>query len=226
MFFARDLNDKNLFITDIPVTVTGTGNSQSVSAFPGFNPNTGTFAGNGLRSISVQETPTGAPLTADLAKGRGANLHMFGSDLDLQLSDPIALSNKLMYSAGEVDCYCLFNNLRAADLELLPRRPQHRRHYDDNANTAITGPYGLATSGTATLVSTGAAVDPTLLCGLAGFLDRAEADPVLHRRHALHLRSGFRQQADGGRVSGHVFLRRPLVAGQQRARHRPPRTRS
>ncbi len=70
MFFARELNDKNLFITDIPVTVTGTGSGQSVSGFPGFNSHTGTFAGSALRGISVQETPTGAPVTADLANGR------------------------------------------------------------------------------------------------------------------------------------------------------------
>ena len=165
MFFARDLNDKNLFITDIPVTVTGTGSSQSVSAFPGFNPNTGTFAGSGLRGISVQETPTGPPLTADLSKGRGASLHMFGSDLDLNLSDGISLSNKLMYSAGEVDCYCLFNNLPPQTLSSFISGQMAAV----NANTAITGPYGLATSGTATLVGTGAAVNPNSYVASMGF---------------------------------------------------------
>jgi len=81
--FARELNDKNLFITDIPVTVTGTGNSQSVSGFPD-SIQTGTFAGSGLRGISVQETPNGPPVTADLANGRGADLHTFGNDLDVR----------------------------------------------------------------------------------------------------------------------------------------------
>jgi outer membrane receptor protein involved in Fe transport len=165
MFFARALNDKNLFITDIPVTVTGTGSSQSVSAFPGFNPNTGTFAGSGLRGISVQETATGAPVTGDLAKGRGADLHMFGNDLDVQINDGLSLSNKLMYSAGEMDCYCLFNNTN----------PQTLSSYissaitSANAKSAITGPYGPASSGTATLVSTGAAVDPNSYVASLGF---------------------------------------------------------
>jgi iron complex outermembrane receptor protein len=165
MFFARGLNDKNLFITDIPVTVAGTGSSQSVSAFPGFNPHTGTFAGSGVRGISVQETPTGSPVTADLADGRGANLHMFGSDLDVQINDGISLSNKLMYSAGEVDCYCLFNNTN----------PQTLSSYISsaitgaNGNAAITVPYGLAGSGTAKLVSTGAAVDPNSYVATMGF---------------------------------------------------------
>src|SRR5882757_128464 len=94
----------------LPVPETVTGKSQSVSAFPGFNPNNGTFAGDGLRGISVQEAPGQAPITADLADGRGANLHTFGNDLDLDINDGVSLSNKLMYSAGEVNCYCLFNN--------------------------------------------------------------------------------------------------------------------
>jgi hypothetical protein len=38
-----------------------------------------------------------------------------------------------------------------------------------NANTAITGPYGLATSGTATLVGTGAAVNPNSYVASMGF---------------------------------------------------------
>src|ERR1700682_6219935 len=165
MFFARELNDKNLFITDIPVTVTGTGNSQSVSGFPGFNPNTGTFAGSGLRGISVQETPTGPPVTADLSKGRGANLHTFGNDLDVQVSDGISLSNKLMYSAGDVNCYCLFNNFAPQTLSSFISS----QITTANKNAAITGPYGLASSGTATLVGTGTAVDPNSYVASLGF---------------------------------------------------------
>lgn len=165
MFFARELNDKNLFITDIPVNVSGSGSSQSVSGFPGFNPSTGTFAGSGLRSISVQETPTGAPVTADLANGRGANLHNFGSDLDLDLTDGISLSNKLMFSAGQVNCYCLFNNLSPQTLS------SFISGYiaSANANTAITSVAGLATSGTAKLVSTGATLSPDSYVASMGF---------------------------------------------------------
>lgn len=165
VFYARALNDKNMFITDIPVTVTGTGSSTSISAFPGFNPNTGTFAGNGLRSISVQEAPGAPPLTGDLADGRGSNLHMFGSDLDLSISDGISVSNKLMYSAGEIDCYCLFNNLAPQTLSSFISGEIDTV----NANTAITGPYGKATTGSATLVSTGAVINPNSYVASLGF---------------------------------------------------------
>jgi outer membrane receptor protein involved in Fe transport len=165
MFFARELNDKNLFITDIPVTVTGTGNNQSVSGFPGFNPNTGTFAGSGLRGISVQETPGGAPITADLANGRGADLHTFGNDIDLEISDGISLSNKAMFTAGETDCFCLFNNTAPQTLSSFIATEITAV----NGNTAITGPNGVATSGKATIVGTGAAVDPNSYVASMGF---------------------------------------------------------
>jgi hypothetical protein len=165
MFFARELNDKNLFVTDIPVSVTGTGSSQTVSGFPGFNPNTGTFAGSGLRGISVLETTTGPPITADLANGRGSDLHVFGSNLDVKIADAVTLSNKLMYSAGEMDCYCLFNNFAPQTLSSFIAGEIKTV----NGNTAITGPNGMASSGTATLVSNGAAVNPNSYVASMGF---------------------------------------------------------
>ena len=174
VFFARVLNDKNLFITDIPVAVSGSGKSQSVSGFPGFNPNTGTFAGDGLRGLSVVEAPGQAPITADLADGRGANLHMFGNDLDLQLTDTIALSNKMMYSAGEVDCYCLFNNQfgdKNGSSILTLSQVAAYEIANTNANAAITGAAGgLATGiGSATIVGSGAAVNPNTYVASMGF---------------------------------------------------------
>jgi outer membrane receptor protein involved in Fe transport len=165
VFFGRELNDKNLFITDVPVSVSGQGKSLSVSAFPGFNPNRGTFAGDGLRGISVQEAPGAAPITGDLANGRGANLHMFGNDLDVQISDHVAYSNKLMYSSGQVNCYCLFNNFAPQTLSSFVTS----QITAVNGNSAITGPYGVAGAGTASLVTTGATVDPNSYVASLGF---------------------------------------------------------
>lgn len=165
VFFGRELNDKNLFITDVPVSVSGEGKDLSVSAFPGFNPHTGTFAGDGLRGISVQEAPGAPPVTGDLANGRGANLHMFGNDLDVQISDNIAYSNKMMYSAGQVNCYCLFNNFAPQTLSSFVSSQITAA----NGNSAITGPYGAASTGTATLVSTGAPIDPNSYVASLGF---------------------------------------------------------
>ncbi|MGH8294437.1 MAG: TonB-dependent receptor plug domain-containing protein, partial [Steroidobacteraceae bacterium] len=58
LLWARTLRDKNLFVTDIPIAVSADG--RTVSAFPGFDPFTGTFAGNPTRRITVEEFPCGA----------------------------------------------------------------------------------------------------------------------------------------------------------------------
>jgi hypothetical protein len=118
-----------------------------------------------LRGISVQEAPGAAPVTGDLANGRGANLHMFGNDLDVQISDKVAYSNKLMYSSGQVNCYCLFNNFAPQTLGSFISS----QITTVNGNTAITGPYGVASTGTANLVGTGAPVDPNSYVASLGF---------------------------------------------------------
>jgi hypothetical protein len=113
LFWARQLHDKNLFVTDIPVAVSPDG--HSVSAFPGFDPLTGTFAGNATRGITVEEFPCSVPgcvpgtISADLANGRGSDIHMLGSDLNLTLG-PWVVSNRMGYTAGKMPTNALFNN--------------------------------------------------------------------------------------------------------------------
>jgi hypothetical protein len=89
---------------------------RTVSAFPGFDPLTGTFAGNATRGITVEEFPCGVPgclpgtVSADLANGRGSDIHMFGSDLNLTIG-PWSVSNRMGYTAGEMPTNALFNNI-------------------------------------------------------------------------------------------------------------------
>ena len=113
LIWARRLRDKNLFITDIPVAVSPDG--RNISAFPGFNPNTGTFAGNATRDITVEEFPCGTPgcvpgtVSADLADGRGSDLRLMGADLNLELG-AWSISDKLSFTAGHMPTNALFNN--------------------------------------------------------------------------------------------------------------------
>jgi hypothetical protein len=113
LFWARQLHDKNLFITDIPVAVSPDG--RTVSAFPGFDPLTGTFAGNAARGITVEEFPCNVPgcapgtISADLANGRGSDIHMLGSDFNLAFG-PWVVSNRMGYTAGKMPTNALFNN--------------------------------------------------------------------------------------------------------------------
>jgi hypothetical protein len=114
LIWARELHDKNLFVTDLPVAVSADG--RSVSAFPGFNPLTGTFAGDATRFITVEEFPCGAPgctpgtVTADLANGRGSDIRMLGSDLNLTFG-LWTVSNRMSYTGGQMPTNALFNDL-------------------------------------------------------------------------------------------------------------------
>lgn len=113
LLWARRLRDKNLFITDIPVAVSP--NGRDISPFPGFNPNTGTFAGNATRDITVEEFPCYTPgctpgtVSADLADGRGSDLRLMGADLNLELG-AWSVSDKLGFTGGHMPTNALFNN--------------------------------------------------------------------------------------------------------------------
>jgi len=165
LFYARVLNDKNLFITDVPVSVSADG--MSVSAFPGFNPNSGTFAGNGLRGLTVQEFPGSPPgtISADLAKGRGSDIHVLGWDLDTQ-SGPWSLSNKMGYTAGNMPTNALFNNLAPTTLGSFISSQIAAVNGDPNIVAAAGGP---ATSGVGTLVNGGGIVNPNTQVASLGF---------------------------------------------------------
>lgn len=174
LLWGRELNDKNLFITDIPVAVSP--NGENVSAFPGFNPNTGTFAGNANRAITVQEFPCvtpGAPangctpgtISADLANGRGSQIHMFGADLNLHIGQ-WALSDNMGYTAGRMPTNALFNNLSPETLGSFIAG----QISSANGNTSIMGatdgsPF---VSGTATLMN-GKTLNPNTQIASLGF---------------------------------------------------------
>ena len=119
LFWARELHDKNLFITDLPVAVSADG--RTVAAFPGFDPLTGTFAGNATRGITVEEFPCNiqgcvpGAVRADLADGRGSDLRLFGSDLNLTIG-PWTMSNRMSYTAGDMPTNALFNNFAPESL--------------------------------------------------------------------------------------------------------------
>jgi outer membrane cobalamin receptor len=156
MFYARELNDKNLFISDIPLVATGTGKNVTYSAFPGFNALTGWYAGSGIQGLSVQECPGCAPLTANLADGRGANLHTFGSNLDLTISEGVSLSNKLQFTDGDMPTIGIFNG-GAPPVTMASFIASSVTSANKNADAVKAG--GLATGGTGYYLN-GTAVNP------------------------------------------------------------------
>ncbi|GAB3026071.1 TonB-dependent receptor [Oleiagrimonas citrea] len=166
MFYARSLNDKNLFITDVPVRVSADG--KSVSQFQNFDPLTGTFASNELRSANFQVSPGNPPgsINADLAKGRGSDIHMFGSNLNMYFDNGWTLSNKFHVTAGHMPTNALFNNFS----------PESFSQYlnGEIANTngnpdIVTAAGGMATGGSGTYVNGGGMVDPNQAVASLGF---------------------------------------------------------
>jgi hypothetical protein len=166
MFYARELNDKNLFISDIPLVATGTGKNVSYSAFPGFNPLTGYYAGSAIQGLSVQECPGCAPLTANLSDGRGATLPTFGSNLDLQINDKVSLSNKLMFTSGDMPTVGIFNG---GNPPVTMSSFISSAITSANGNAAAVAAGGLASAGKATYVGSGAAVNPNAYVMVNGF---------------------------------------------------------
>lgn len=166
LFYARALSEKDLFITDIPLSVTGSGSSTSYSSFPGFNALTGYYAGSALQGLSVQECPGCAPLTANLANGRGTDIHTFGNDLTIQVSGGVQLDNKLQFTAGDVPTNAIFNG---------GNPPETMANFiagavtSANGNAGAVAAGGLATGGTATYVNGGAPVNPNTYVMENGF---------------------------------------------------------
>jgi hypothetical protein len=161
LLWARRLRDKNLFITDIPVAVSADG--RNIAAFPGFNPSTGTFAGNATRDITVEEFPCGTPgctpgtVSADLADGRGSDLRLMGADLNLELGG-WSVSDKLGFTAGHMPTNALFNNFAPETMATL-MASEIAGVNSDASVLAATGGSPFVT-GRPTYVAGGGAVSP------------------------------------------------------------------
>lgn len=170
LFWARQVRDKNLFVTDLPVAVSPDG--RTVSAFPGFDPLTGTFAGNATRGITIEEFPCHVPgcapgtISADLADGRGSDLHLFGSDLSVTLGS-WSVSNRMGYTAGHMPTRALFNNFAPETLGSFIAGEMAAANADPAVMAATGGvPF---TSGRAGYVANGAPAAPGTYVASLGF---------------------------------------------------------
>jgi hypothetical protein len=112
MFYARDLKDKNQFVTDTPILNPGPGR---FSDYPNFNPLTGTFGSNADRRQFFELAPCStagcspAGQHVDMANGQGGDMHMLGGNLDLSFDNGWSLSDKLLYVGGHMDTSAFFS---------------------------------------------------------------------------------------------------------------------
>ena len=110
--YARYLDDKNQFITPIPVIQQGTDN---FSEYPGFDAQTGTYYSKAIQKVFLAGYPNGGS-NADLANGRGAQMYFFGANYDQELGGGWSLVDRFLVNGGDVDTNALFSGSNPATL--------------------------------------------------------------------------------------------------------------
>ncbi|MCL1634916.1 TonB-dependent receptor [Luteimonas sp. SX5] len=110
--YARYLNDKNQFITPIPVIQRG---EDDFSAYPGFDPLTSTYNSKAIQHVRLPGYPGGG-IDADLADGRGAKFVFIGGNFDYEFDNGWSISDKFLYDEGDADTNALFSGNNPASL--------------------------------------------------------------------------------------------------------------
>ncbi|RDS85235.1 TonB-dependent receptor [Dyella psychrodurans] len=151
MFYARTLKDHNQFVTDTPILNPSQGN---FSNYPGFSPLTGTFGSKADQYETIQTTPcftagcTPGGIPVNLAKGRGADIHILGANFDWDFGNGWSISDKLGFTGGEMNTVSFFST---------GNNPTTLAGYIAGEETADKLPAGL--TATATYTNNGAAAD-------------------------------------------------------------------
>ncbi|HXD36898.1 MAG TPA: TonB-dependent receptor [Rhodanobacter sp.] len=186
MLYARALNDKNQFITPIPLIQNGT---DSFSAYPGFDPLTDTYNSKYIQHVFLAGYPGGGT-HADLANGRGAKMNFFGGNFDYNLGDGWAISDKFIIDAGDVDTNALFSGSNPASLtDELYNTPTGQGGFQlpaGSATATYTGPGG------------GGAVDPN--------------QSVIHQGW-WYIHKHLKNMSNDFRLSKEIFSGNTLTAG-------------
>jgi outer membrane receptor protein involved in Fe transport len=136
--YARVLNDRNQFITPIPLIQSGTDN---FSAYPGFDPLTATYNSKYIQHVHLEGYPGGGT-DANLANGRGAKVSFFGGNFDYDLGGGWSLSDKFLLDGGDMDTNALFSSSNPASLnDELFNVPSSQNGLLLPAGSAVTATY-------------------------------------------------------------------------------------
>jgi hypothetical protein len=114
--YARYLNDKNQFITPIPLIQEG---SDEFHEYPGFDPLTDTYYSNSMRRVFLPSYPNdeGNGKNVDLADGRGAKFVFVGANFDYAFDNGWSISDKFLFTQGVADTNALFSGNNPATLQ-------------------------------------------------------------------------------------------------------------
>jgi outer membrane receptor protein involved in Fe transport len=150
--YVRSTNDKNAFYTGVPLISSNGG--HTISAFPGFDPRTGTLMSNEMRNFTLEAGP-GKTLNYDLGNGRGLDATLIGADFQQKING-WDVSNKMNAFNGDLNTIALFtgnNPMSAADYLAAAIG-------SNNGNAATVAAAGGLASGGAMSYVHGGAVDP------------------------------------------------------------------
>ena len=111
--YARYLDDKNQFITPIPLIQEG---SDEFREYPGFDPLTDTYYSKAMQKVFLPTYPGGGK-NVDLADGRGAKFFFFGGNFDYDLGNGWSISDKFLFDQGDADTSALFSGNNPATLQ-------------------------------------------------------------------------------------------------------------
>ncbi|WP_426702209.1 TonB-dependent receptor [Rhodanobacter sp. Col0626] len=185
--YARYLNDRNQFITPIPLLQSG---SDDFHAYPGFDPLKDTYYGKDIQHVHLAGYPGGGT-DANLANGRGAKMSFFGGNFDYDLGDGWNISDKFLLDGGDMNTTALFSGTNPASLN------------DELYNVSTDqGGFALpAGSATASYVNGGGLVDPNQSVIHQGFW-------FIHK-HLKNINNDFRLSKeifDGNTLTAGVYL--------------------
>ncbi|MBD8878867.1 TonB-dependent receptor [Rhodanobacter sp. 7MK24] len=105
VFWTRGLDDKNQFITPVPLIQDRSG---IFSDYPGFDPLTSTYYSSAMQHTYLESYPGGGT-GVNLANGRGAQLGFFGVNFDWDFGDGWTVSDKFLVDGGNMDTNALFS---------------------------------------------------------------------------------------------------------------------
>lgn len=149
-FFLRSTKEDDAFYTSVPLLQNPT--TGALSAFPGFNPLTGTFENSEIRQIA----PPGGQ-TADLENGRGLHGNLLGMNFDQRI-DGWNVTDKAAYTNENIPTIAMFSG---ATPQTMASFISGQIASVNSSPTVIAAAGGkLATAGTATYIDNGAAVNP------------------------------------------------------------------
>jgi len=150
--YVRSTKDKNAFYTGVPLISSNEG--RTITAFPGFDPLTGTLMSNEMRHFTIDAAP-GKTLNRDLADGRGLDATVLGLEYEQKLGG-WDVSNKANYFNGDLNTISMFTG----------NNPLTAAAYLAAANASYNKG-ALPTSGSMTYLK-GGAVDPNQQVVTAG----------------------------------------------------------